>query len=207
VAKLPKPDLDRIRATPAEYETTSEFLWRLHSPSHPEHPTRWDQLRTFGPLKDARFDPWSPPADEHATESVGYFGLDMATCLAEKFQTTRHVNPNRFKLQLTAFRPQRTLMLLDLRHEWPIKLGASHTINSGPKHLCRQWAQALRGGFPDADGLCYTGMAGRDCVVLYGPVDGVFPSVPDFSRPLRDPAMASRVADACQQIGYSLAPY
>jgi hypothetical protein len=44
-------------------------------------------------------------------------------------------------------------------------------------------------------------------VVLYGPLDGVFPSVPDFSRPLRDPAMASRVADACQQIGYSLAPY
>jgi hypothetical protein len=32
----------------------------------------------------------------------------------------------------------------------------------------------------------------------------VFPDVPDFSRPLSDPALASRIADACSQIGYAL---
>lgn len=202
MAKLPDPDPDRIAGTPAQYAELDDVLWRLHAPQHLDHPMRWDQLRTFGPLGTSRFDPWLPPPKERAPEGVAYFGRDVPTCLAEVFQETRHVNTSRQGLQLTAFVPTRPLGLLDLRGRWPIQIGASHLLNSGPRRRCRVWAHALRGAYPQADGLVFTGMAGRDCVTLYAP--GVFPEVPDFSRPLNDPALAARVADACTQIGYAL---
>jgi hypothetical protein len=202
VAKLPEPDPGRLAATPAEYAEIDGVLWRLHSPHHLDHPMRWDELRTFGPLFTARFDPWLPPPKERAPEGVGYFGRDVPTCLAEVFQDTRHVSTSRRGLQLTAFAPTRPLRLLDLRGSWPIRIGASHLINSGPRRRCRVWAHALRKAYPAADGLVFTGMAGRDCVTLH--TREAFPDVPDFSRPLSDPALASRIADACSQIGYAL---
>jgi hypothetical protein len=202
VLKLPPPDPERLAGTAPEYAELDDVLWRLHAPHHPEHPMRWDELRTFGPLVTARFDPWLPPPKEHAPEGVGYFGADVPTCIAEVFQDTRHVNTSRQGLQLSAFVPRHPVRVLDLRGSWALRIGASHLINSGPRRLCRRWAHALRRAYPDADGLVSTGMAGRDCVTLYVP--GVFPDVPDFSRPLSDPALASRIADACSQIGYAL---
>lgn len=202
MAKLPQPDPGHLASTTPEYAEIGDVLWRLHSPHDLEHPMRWDELRTFGPLLTARFDPWLPPPKERAPDGVAYFGTDVPTCLAEVFQDTRHVNTGRRGLQLTAFVPARPLRLLDLRGSWPIKVGASHLINSGPRRRCRVWAHALREAYADADGLAYTGMAGRDCATLWA--RGAFPDAPDFSRPLSDPALASRVADACSQIGYAL---
>jgi RES domain-containing protein len=204
VAKLPEPDPARLAATPAEYAEIRDVLWRLHSPHHPDHPMRWDETRTYGPLTTARFDPWLPPPKERAPEGVAYFGRDVPTCVAEVFQDTRHVSTSRRGLQLTAFVPSRTLRLLDLRGSWPISIGASHLINSGPRRRCRAWAHALRNAHPDADGLIFTGMAGRDCVTVFDPPGGLFPEAPEFSRPFSDPALASRIADACSQIGYAL---
>ena len=103
MTKLPGPDPDRLARTPAEYAEVDDVLWRLHSPHHPDHPMRWDELRTFGPLFTARFDPWPPPPKERAPDGVAYFGRDVPTCLAEVFQETRHVNTSRGGLQLTAF--------------------------------------------------------------------------------------------------------
>lgn len=204
MAKLPAPDRTKIRSGPAAIREVTDVLWRLHAPTHPQHPMRWNQLRAFGPLPQARFDPWLPPATGRAGEGVGYFGLDVPTCIAEAFQVTRTVNPARGGLQLTAFAPTRPLSTLDLRGDWPIQIGASHLINSGPKNRCREWAHALHREFPDADGLTFTGMAGRDCLVLYEPPSAdAFPAAPGFSRPLSDPLLASRVADACAQIGYT----
>lgn len=204
MAKLPEPDPQRLAGTPAEYAEIDDVLWRLHSPHHPGHPMRWDETRSYGPLTTARFDPWLPPPKEHTPEGVAYFGMDVPTCLAEVFQDTRHVNTSRRGLQLTAFVPTRPLRLLDLRDSWPIRIGASHLINSGPRRRCREWAHALRIAYPRADGLVHLGMAGRDCVTLYTPPGGRIPDVPEFSRPLSDPALASRIADACSQIGYAL---
>jgi hypothetical protein len=204
VAKLPEPDLVRIASTPPEYAHVDNVLWRLHAPAHPRFPMRWDQLRSFGPLVTARFDPWPPPPADQAPAGVGYFGLDVPTCLAEAFQSTRNVNVLRGGLQLTAFKTRRPLRLLDLRGTWPLSIGASHLINSGPRNRCRSWAAALRSTHPHADGLLFTGIAGRDCVTVYSPPGDIFPAVPDFTRPLSDPAIESRVADACSQIGYAL---
>jgi hypothetical protein len=100
--------------------------------------------------------------------------------------------------------PTRELRLLDLRDTWPIGIGASHAINSGPKNRCRAWAHAIRSVHPGYDGFLYAGMAGRDCVVIHSPPGDVFPAAPDFTKPLADPGLAPYVADAADQIGYAL---
>jgi len=208
VAKLPSPDPEKIAAVGADYSVTQRVMWRLHTPTHPTYPMRWDQWRSFGPLSTARFDPWLPPPSDRSadpvTEGVGYFGFDIATCLAEVFQTNRHISTTRQALQLSAFEPRRQLRLLDLRRDWPIAIGASHAINSGPKHRCRSWAEAIREVHPDCDGLLFTGMAGRDSVVLHTPPGDVFPDSPAFTKPLSDPGLASFIADSAVQIGYAL---
>lgn len=206
--KLPWPDPDRIARVEAEVTTLDRPLWRLHTPAG-DHPVRWDGLRAHGPLPGARFDPWLPPPgpreDDLVTAGVGYFGLDVATCLADVFQARRAVDRDG-GVQLTAFEPVRTLRLLDLRAGWPITLGASHLINSGPRDRCRAWAHALRSAYPGHDGLLYTGMAGRDCVALCSPPGDVFPEQPAFSKPLADPALDPYLADAAEQIGYGVRP-
>lgn len=201
--KLPWPDAEAIAATPPEVSRVepSTVLWRLHDVSG-EHPVGWNSLRHRGPLPTARFDPWDPPAGERA-DGVAYFGFDWPACLAEVFQTTRVVEsrPGRVLL-ITGFRPVRALSLLDLRGDYPIRVGASHLLNSGPRSRCRSWAAALRRAHPDLDGMLYLGMAARPCAVLY--VDDIFGDVPDFSRQLNDPAIADYVATAATQIGYNV---
>jgi hypothetical protein len=207
MAKLPDPDVSIIASKDAAYAPTDAVLWRIHAPTG-AHPIRWDALRRFGPLPTARFDPWSPPARDRSgdsvTRGVGYFAFDIPACLAEVFQTTRHISTTRGRLQLSAFEPVRSLNLLDLRSGWPIEIGSSHALNSGPKNRCRTWAEAIRGVHSTTDGLLYIGMAGRDCVVLFEPPGGVIPITPSFTKPLADPGLASRIADAAGQIGYAL---
>lgn len=153
----------RIARVDAEMAEVDRALWRLHTPTGP-HPLCWDHLRSYGLLTSARFDPWPPPTDhgiDPETSGVGYFALDIPSCLAEVFQTCRGVDRGG-GVQLTGFSPTRPLALLDLRTDWPIAIGASHLINSGPKDRCRAWACALRSAHPGCDGLLRTGMAGRD---------------------------------------------
>lgn len=208
MAKLPWPELTTIGAVAGSVAAVDRDVWRLHTPAG-AYPLRWDELRAFGPLPGARFDPWLPPPADRAadplTSGVGYFGFDIPTCLAEAFQTRRIVDRGA-GVQLTAFSPTRQLRLLDLRGGWPIAIGASHLINSGPKDRCRAWAHALRTAHPGCDGLLYTGMAGRDCVALYAPPGDVFPLRPAFSKPLADPTLDSYLASAAEQIGYGVRP-
>jgi hypothetical protein len=207
MAKLPDPDPAVIASKGAVVAVVQRHLWRLHTPAG-RHPARWDHLRTYGPIASARYDPWVPPPKDRTadpvTAAVGYFGFDIPTCLAEVFQTTRHISTDRGGIQLTAFMPTRQLRLLDLRDSWPIAIGASHAINSGPKNRCRAWAHAIRSVHSGYDGFLYTGLAGRGCVVLYSPPGDLFPAVPDFTKPLADPGLAPYVADAAERIGYAL---
>jgi hypothetical protein len=52
--------------------------------------------------------------------------------------------------------------------------------------------------------MLYTGMAGRDCVVLYEPALDALPDAPMFSKALDDRVIRDRVADAAAQIKYDL---
>ncbi len=208
MSKLPWPDPAKIAGVGAAVFAVDRDLWRLHMPAG-DYPLRWNELRTFGPLPNARFDPWLPPPDDRAADTltcgVGYFAFNISTCLAEVFQARRIVD-REGGVQLTAFKPTRELHLLDLRGDWPITLGASHLINSGPKDRCRACAHAIRSAHPGYDGLMYTGMSGRDCLALYAPPGDVFPPLPAFTKPLADPALDPYVANAAEQIGYGVRP-
>lgn len=168
------------------------------------HPTAWNQHRSYGPLVTARYDSWPPPAQQWPGEGVGYFRTTIAACVAEVYQDGRAVNPRLGGRYLTGFIPSRELRLLDLTGPWPIRVGASHAINSGPKDRTRRWANALHAAFPDADGVLYIGVAGIACVALWLPPAEVFPGYPSLSRPLADPSLRPHLADACAQIAFKL---
>lgn len=204
MAKLPKPDLATIRSVAPVYAERHETLWRAHLVLG-DHPLMWNDLRRHGPLPSARFDPWPPPPQDRET-GAGYFAFDVATCLAEVFQETRRINAREPGYQLSAFTPTRALSLLDLRGDYPIQMGASHTINGGHKNRCRQWACALATVHPDADGMLFHAMTGKDCLVLWEPGSDAFGEAPDFSRPLQDRGLARTVATAAQHINYLYIP-
>jgi len=208
MSKLPWPDPAKVANVEAVVVAVDRDLWRLHTPAG-EYPLRWDELRELGPLPSARFDPWLPPPEDceadPVTTGVGYFAFDIPTCLAEVFPARRIVD-REGGVQLTAFTPTRPLHLLDLRGDWPIAIGASHLIHSGPKDRCRAWAHTIRSVHPGHDGLLYTGMAGRDCIALYAPPGDVFPALPAFTKPLADPALDPYIATAAEHIGHGVRP-
>lgn len=202
MAKLPKPDLKLVGAVDPEIVERVEPLWRIHQAVGP-HTLAWNALREYGPLDSARFDPWPPP-EQGRDSGVGYFGFEWATCLAEVFATKRQVDLTQPGKQLSGLVPIRALRLLDLTTGYPILVGASHKINSGPKDVCRKWAVAFTTTFPDLDGMLYTGMAGRDCVVLFDPARDAFGSAPSFSRTLEDRVVRDRVVQAAKGINYDV---
>ena len=181
MAKLPKPDLKHVVAVDPEIVERVEPLWRIHQAVGP-HTLAWNALDS----------------------GVGYFGFEWATCLAEVFATKRQVDLTQPGKQLSGFVPIRPLRLLDLTTGYPILVGASHKINSGPKDVCREWAVAFVTTFPDLDGMLYTGMAGHDCVVLFDPARDAFGSAPSFSRPLEDRVIRDRVVQAAKGINYDV---
>jgi hypothetical protein len=165
---------------------------------------RWDELRRFGPVPGGRFDPHRPPPAEQA-EGVQYVALDLATAVAEHFQATRVVDRRRRNPVLIGWRPARALRLCDLSGTWPLRAGASHVINTGPRNRCQEWARALRAAFPDLDGLWYSSsMTGEPCVVLFSPSADAFPSAPELSQLLAHPGLAPWLAAACRRTGYRL---
>jgi hypothetical protein len=177
------------------------MLWRVHFTTT-AHPTPWNRLRHYGPIERCRFDPHEPPPHEQA-EGVAYLTLDVPTALAEVFQETRVVNPDASAPYLTGFFPARPLTLLDLTDAWPVRVGASHAINTGRKDYCRAWARAFRRAWPTADGLLSTSsMTGHDCVTLFNPAGDAFPAEPAFSEPLNHPDLMADLTTAAADIGY-----
>ncbi|MGZ4619168.1 MAG: RES domain-containing protein [Frankiaceae bacterium] len=134
-----------------------------------------------------------------------YSALDLPTALAERFQTSRTVDRRRAGPVMVGWPVSRQLRLLDLAAQWPLRLGASHVINTGRRDVCRAWARALFLSWPDADGLWHTSsMTGRPCVTLWGRAADSFPARPDFAELLAHPGLAPWLADACLTIGYRL---
>jgi len=165
----------------------------------------WHQLRHFGPTA-TRFDPHPYPAQHHADYAVLYAAADVDTALAEVFQHGRVVQPaapNR--PTLTVWRPTRTLRLLDIRGQWPIRQGASHVLNTGPHAACRQWAHAIADHPQHVDGILYTSsMTGQDAAALFLPAEDSFPAAPELSLPLDHPGLIGPVVAAAKRIRYAL---
>lgn len=194
----PDPDVDVVAVAP------HSVVFRIHR-TVGVHVLGWNGLRHYGPLASARFDPHEPPPREQQ-RAVLYAGLDVVTCLAEVFQSTRQINRHEGAPYLTGFRPLRTLRLLDLTGRWPTRAGCSQAINTGRRDASRSWARSIRGAFPDLDGLWYRSSmnAGKPCVALFDTVTDAMPERPIVSVPLAHPGLAEPVAAAADALGYRL---
>lgn len=104
-----------------------------------------------------------------------------------------------------AGRPERTLRLLDLTGTWPLRNGASYSINMGRRDRCRAWARLIHATRPDLDGLWHhSTMTGKPLVTLFTPGADTFPPSPLLSVPLADPGLRPWQESACHDVGFDL---
>ncbi|GAB2732717.1 RES family NAD+ phosphorylase [Nocardioides pakistanensis] len=179
-------------------------LWRVHS-TEGAHPSAWNQMRSWGPAPTCRFDPHEPPPHEQA-EKVLYAALDVPTALAEVFHEQRRVIRDVGAPFLSGFAVTRSLRLLDLTGDWPLRVGAAHAINGdSDKAKTRAWARAFRLAYPDADGLLsLSSLTGRQMVTLFAPAEEALPAAPAFSEPLASGALLDRLRVVAKSIGYTV---
>ena len=208
MAKVPRrPDLYRIHSAQPAWHIVGigEQLWRVYFRGG-EHPSRWNQFRTFGPI-DARFDHHLDD-DPSSGRSAMYAAATPVTCLAEVFQKTRTVHRTHRSPALVGFATARPLKLLDLTAPFATRIGASMGLMTGPRSVARSWARELYSAYPVAQGLAYpSSMHGNAvAVVLNDRADPgqVGPTSPGFHRTLNDPAMMTLLKNAARELGYLL---
>ncbi len=158
-----------------------------------------------GGRPSSRYDPQeSPPGP--SSLGVTYLASDVTTALAEVFQQTRVIDTAAGAPYLTGWTPARTLQLLDLTGDWPVRHLASQVLMSGPKSSCRAWSRAIASTLADLDGLwARSSLLDGSIIVLFNPAADAFPERPDLSLPLDAPGLADRLAAAADRIGYWLA--
>ena len=184
---------------------THTVLWRVHA-TVSGHVVPWNRMRHFGPLADCRFDPHEPPPHEQAA-GVLYLAIDVATCVAEVYQSTRVVNRHDRSPYLTGMRLSRTVRLLDLAGTWPTRAGASQALNStGRRDVTRGWARSIRAAFPALDGLWHPSSmnGGQPCVTLFETAQDALPDEAEVSVPLSHPGLADGLAQVAGELGYVL---
>jgi len=204
--KLPAPPAaSELEPIHGDVRTETDLtLWRVHATTG-EHVLAWNELRFWGPATTMRFDPHLPPP--HVQErGVLHAGLAIPDVLAEVYQQTRLVDRTANGAYLTGWQPARPLRLLDLTGSWPIRAGASYTINSGRKDHCRLWARTIHTAHPDLDGLWHhSSMTGGNLATLFTHAADSFPARPALDLPLTHPGLHLPLLDACEHIGYRLA--
>jgi hypothetical protein len=202
--KVPRQPPTELVREPDDLVTVGPVLWRIHR-TLGEHVLPWNGLRTFGPLASARFDPHPLPAGDHPGYGVLYAAQDVATALADAFQTTRLINTRAGALHLTSWTPTRPLALLDLTGTWALRNHAAAALAAAPRPTCRNWARAIRAQWPDLDGLyAPSTMTGTATIVLWEPARNSVPDLPDFSRPLAHPMVWTFAHRAAKKIGYDI---
>jgi len=206
-AKLPRePPNDLDQRLPDWVVWSVEHpLWHVVNTAGP-YAAAFGAMRSYGPLRSARFDPHPLPVSDHPTERVLYAAADMVTALAERFQRNREIRCHQPEAPgVYSWSPTRELRLIDLSGTGALRLGASHVLSTGPKRATRAWARALHRSWPEADGLLYvSSMAGRTCVALWAPALDSFPAAPAFAKLLSDPAPGwqARLRSSAVHIGY-----
>jgi hypothetical protein len=203
-AKAPRTPPEQLIREPDDTADYSDTLWRVHR-TEGEHVLPWNTLRTYGPLPSMRWDPHPGPQPSSQAEGVLYAAADVATSLAEVYQTTRVIDTRAGAPTLTAWQPQRRLRLLDLSGTWLLRNTASVALLAAPRSVCRRWTRAIYTTWPDLDGLYVPStMTGRPNIVLWNAAADAIPTMPLFSRPLTHPLVWSIAQAAAAEIGYRI---
>lgn len=202
--KAPRSPPEPLFCEPDDIIAYSDVLWRVHR-TQGEHVLAWNALRHYGPLPSMRWDPHPGSTPATHAEGVLYAAVDVATAVAEVYQTTRTIDTRAGAPRLTAWQPVRPLRLLDLSGTWLIRNNASASLLTVPRSTCRRWACAIHTAWPDLDGLIApSAMTGRPTVVLWNGAADAMPSAPSFSRALADPMVWSIARAAAITIGYRI---
>lgn len=180
------------------------LLWRIYFRGG-AHPTTWNEFRSYGPLRAARFDHHELPARVQA-RAILYAAKSVQTCLAEAFQEPRKIHTHRREPWLVGFRLRRAITSLDLTGEWTTRVGASAAINSGPRPRARGWSRLFYSRYPEVEGLLYcSSMNGNaPALALYERAADALADAPVFERPLGDSSLKHRIRAAAERIGYDV---
>ena len=202
--KAPRTPPQQLIREPHDLAECTATLWRVHR-TEGEHVLPWNTLRTYGPLPSMRWDPHPGPDPISGAEGVLYAAADVATSLAEIYQTTRVIDTRAGAPTLTAWQPQRRLRLLDLSGTWLLRNSASAALLAAPRSICRRWARVIYTTWPELDGLYVPStMTGRPNIVLWNAAADSIPAMPSFSRPLTHPLVWSITHAAAAEIGYHI---
>lgn len=197
------PSVDDLRTLGCETAVlpAGSILWRVHFTSS-AFITPWNRVRTWGPVVSARWEPHPLPEADHAPLGAAYLGDDVLTCLAEVFQQTRFVDVDRDDPYVTALKTTRDVEIADLRGLWLTRAGASAQIALQQKDRTRAWARAIHEAWPDLDGVVAPSAiaGGRPVTALW--TDDPMPAAPEFSAPLKSPAVLRDIVAAAGMIGY-----
>ena len=177
------------------------------------HPAGWQSFRSFGPLIGGRFDHHVPPKRTSTTRAVLYGAVNagdedaIATCLVEVFQATHVIDRFDQSPYLAAFDPSRPVRLLNLRHRWPARAGATQALNSGPHSRSHRWSRKIYSSYPDIDGLLYpsavAGIGGANVMLFERALDAI-PRRPLFNLPLAHTALVLPLRRAADRFRYDL---
>lgn len=199
----------QLRAIPPETLTlpANTLLTRIYFAAG-AHPSRWNQLRRFGPV-DARWDHHLRDAHGTAVEqsrAILYCAPDIDTCVAEVFQATRRIDRTRGAPWLVVFALREPVTLLELRGTFATTMGASTAIHSGPRSRARAWARELYDAYPNLQGIHYgSSMNGHaPAVALNERAHPVMPRLPLFHRALNDDMLVDILRRIALRLSYGL---
>lgn len=204
MAKNPRTPPGPLAREDSDVVSFERPLWRVRATDGP-YALPWNVLREYGPVSTMRWDPHPAPVRAHPGVGVGYAAPDLVTVIAEVFQKNRQVKRTG-SLELVGWKPTRPLRLLDLTGSWLVRNGASHSLSSGPKSVCRAWSRQIHVTWPDLDGLLAPStLTGRPMVVLFAPAASAFPVAPAFARLLNDPGADRYLTPAARELGWRIA--
>lgn len=207
MAKVPRRPPKPLTVDEGEVVAYRGAVWRIQRTSG-ARVSAWNEARTFGPLPTMRFDPHldEPTGPRsHPGDGVLYAATDIATCVAEVYQTTKVVDRHSGAPVLVGWTPVRPMRLLDLTGSWALRNGAAQSLAAAPRAVCRAWAREIYSQLPELDGLWVPStMTGASNVVMWLRAADSMPAGPSFVRELSHPIAQVALASACRRIGYRI---